>query len=507
MTIVRRISLTAGLAALWLGLAAPAPAAAEEFGGGPPYPVWWSPVLELDSLEGIDAQLERAQWPESGGLPLAKGMGEAREETSANNCIELERVVAAGFNGIGTNGFSIQLYTQAFCRGIEAMRRARPAGTSYLRNFALDEEAIHVLPAMVTANASCEFLCRQRVANERRIPLSRFEPVIKVTVRSGQEIRIQTIDWESTVTFLGRGDFNGDGLDDLLVFANSGSISGTRSGAELYLLSRDAPGAVLFVAEELTNSCDDYQCDTAYDYPRVLRLTDPDFAGAAKLAARPRSITYGVTGGEEYPSDFLPMNGGAPYIVWWWPLMGVENRSMIDRLLDWEDWLTTDGTMLEIESAGEMVEVPAKSCRTLEKMLERGYRLTAGHRSHVSVIADCRALELLRDARDAKASHLRDFVLDEGAIELLPSELWAAPSNADRGAFNIADERTIDVSTAGETLEIRFLAGGDFDGDGLDDVLVKRNTSADTPEAAVFVLTRDAPDAPLQVVSAEVFQP
>lgn len=507
MSFVRRISVAAGLAALWLASAAPAPAAAEEFEGGPPYPVWWSPMLELDSLESIDVQLERAQWPESGGLPLAKGLGEAREETSAANCIELERLVAAGFNGIGTNGFSIQLYTQALCRGIEAMRRAKPAETSYLRDFLLDEEAIHVLPAMVTANASCEFLCRQRVANERRIPLSRFEPVIKVTVRSGQEIRIQTIDWESIVTILGRGDFNGDGLDDLLVFASSGSISGTWSGADLYLLSRDVPDAVLFVAEELTNGCDDYRCDSAYDYPRVLRLTDPDFAGAAKLAARPRSITYGVTGGEEYPSDFLPMNSGAPYIVWWWPLMGVENRSRIDRLLDWEHWLTEDGTLLEIESAGEMVEVPAKSCRTLKKMLERGYRLTAGHRSHVSVIADCRALELLRDAQDAKASHLRDFVLDEGAIELLPQDLWAASADSDASAIEIVDERTLEVRTADGTHRIRFLAGGDFDGDGLDDVLVKRETLAESPEAAVFVLTRDAPDAPLWVVSAEVFRP
>jgi len=36
---------------------------------------------------------------------------------------------------------------------------------------------------------------------------------------------------------------------------------------------------------------------------------------------------------------------------------------------------------------------------------------------------------------------------------------------------------------------------------------VKRETLADSPEAAVFVLTRDAPDAPLRVVSAEVFRP
>jgi hypothetical protein len=140
-------------------------------------------------------------------------------------------------------------------------------------------------------------------------------------------------------------------------------------------------------------------------------------------------------------------------------------------------------------------------------MLERGYRLTAGHRSHVSVIADCRALELLRDVRDAKASHLRDFVLDEGAIELLPRDLWAVSADADASALEITDERTLELRSVEGTRQIRFLAGGDFDGDGLDDVLVKQETFADSPEAAVFVLTREAPDAPLRIVSAEVFRP
>ena len=136
-----RVTRKIGLAILWASLALANPASAEE----PPFPVWWSPMLELDSLDAIDARLARHIWPgDNEGLPLAKWDGEIREDASAVNCIELERLVADGFHGISSNDFGLQLLNQALCRGIEALGRARPAETSYLRDFVLDEEAIHL---------------------------------------------------------------------------------------------------------------------------------------------------------------------------------------------------------------------------------------------------------------------------------------------------------------------------------------------------------------------------
>ena len=101
-----------GVLALWLAN----PAA----GQGPPYPVWWSSALELDSLDAIDARLERELWKGDGeGLPLGRREGDAWQEVRARSCNDLKRLTEAGYDGIGTPGYRAQLYNLAYCRAIE----------------------------------------------------------------------------------------------------------------------------------------------------------------------------------------------------------------------------------------------------------------------------------------------------------------------------------------------------------------------------------------------------
>ncbi len=533
------VATAALLAAAVAAGASPGPALAEE--AEMTYPVWWSPLLELDSLEGIDARLERQIWPgDDEGLPLNRWDGEVRHEAAAANCLELERLVAAGYEGIGSNGFALQLYNQALCRAIKALRRIRPAERSHLRNFVLNEDAIHVLPAMVNIAISCDHRCRQVVANERLIPLDRFEPVFRVTVKGDDEIVVRTFGQETILTVLARGDFNGDGLDDVLLLASGGATEGTWGGAELYLLTRETPGAVLRVLEEGSHRCADYRCDDSYDEPSALRDSGSDTPATSGAIERRQPITFGVTGEDQGHSDFIEADRGPPFPVWWEPLVGLESLADIDKLLSWENWLTTNGTLLEIESAGKMVEVPAKSCRTLLKMLERGYRLTAAYRSHVSVVAHCRALEWIKSAQPAEVSYLRDFVLDETVMEWLPAALafWTSPcvaldawnpseSRKSWASFNaerigkrrvptfadgrvyelkILEERRLQAWALAWVVDLEILAGGDFNGDGLDDILAKRTIRADAPgynRTDLFLLSREAPDDVLRVVQMD----
>ncbi len=146
---------------------------------------------------------------------------------------------------------------------------------------------------------------------------------------------------------------------------------------------------------------------------------------------------------------------------------------------------------------------------------------------------------MLKQARPAEVSHVRGLVLDDMVMVVLPAlvGVWTSPCVARRArAFNetrrswasfaaeraakhqtpsfrdgsayrieILDEHRLRVRNLAWTIEIQVLAGGDFNGDGLDDILVKRDVLAEAPASALYVLSRDDPHGVLRVVNADDF--
>ena len=262
-------ALTA-LTAFHLGLSAPA--TADE----PPYPVWWSPALELESLDAIDARLERLIWPDhEEGLLLYRGSGANLVEAWANSCVSLKKLTEDGYFGGGSPTIWVQHYQLSLCEAIEALKNAAPADVSFLREFMFDVESVNYLPAMVNLSPSCDFICREMVANDKGIPLGRFDDVLLRQVISDTEIDIWTPAWQVRVAILARADLNADGLDDMLVLSSGGAMEGTYAAAKLFWLTRYDSDAVLHVLNAERHLCPDYQCQKTYDYPNVLRETNP----------------------------------------------------------------------------------------------------------------------------------------------------------------------------------------------------------------------------------------
>lgn len=249
-----------------------APALAAEQG---PYPVWWSPSLELESLDKIDQRLARKINPDGEGFRIEVGLGKTRRTALASSCADIRALERQGQGAIASRDVHLRFTISEYCVPIETLKRARPAERSYVRDFVLNAEALDYLPAMVSLSPSCDGMCRLYVANERRISLNEFgSGGYDVNEKSDYAFEIETDYDISQVEILARADFNFDGIEDLLVYVFAKAKEARWGARELFVMTREAPDAVLRVMHAETHICDpeEYEpCDARYDEPPVLR--------------------------------------------------------------------------------------------------------------------------------------------------------------------------------------------------------------------------------------------
>ena len=170
--------------------------------------------------------------------------------------------------GSGSQDAELHDFMIGHCYTWRALKRARPAKTSHLRDFGFTQDVLDYLPALMDA-AGCKFLPTVIIANREGVPWGRFvHPAFgppkyfaNLVVRDPEHFVYEA--WSSSemtekyqekaLSIIGRGDFNEDGLDDLLVRRDyvrfyAGEPVGLPE-AVLFLLTRDREGAVLRVID------------------------------------------------------------------------------------------------------------------------------------------------------------------------------------------------------------------------------------------------------------------
>jgi len=491
-----------------LGLAGPVLAAEEG-----PYPVWWSGELELESLDRVDQRLRRDLWPDVGeGVGLYVGIQPRLRKAYARNCESLIRLSEAGYSALGNINIRPQILNLARCRAIAMLAQAKPARVSYLRDFVLNAGALDYLPALVNLYPSCEFICYAIAANERGIAFTKFETLLVVDVRSDDEMVVWTTGWMVILSIVARGDFTTDGVDDMLLLANGGATEGTYDASHLYLMTRDAPGAVLRVIGAEGELCPDYSC---HPLP-------PDIAAYRDSSPPPSPMDIGGSAGSLQPGS-TAIEDTPPYPVWWSHGFELERLGQVDARLRRKIW---PGVDLSIEltkgSQDNYVEAEAKTCIELEALTQAGYGLPEGrlHSTQMHHLLRCRAIAMLGAAQPARESFLRDFVIDEkGTRELLPAfGLIEQIGARDRASSQSGDMiltgglgkvLAVDLPYSGDAdvwadngrVLLRVEARGDFTGDGIEDLLLSAGTSLSRyrPDLTdLCLVTRLAPDAPLR---------
>ena len=206
--------------------------------------VWWSPALELKSLRDVDARL-------AAPFPDAVDMAREREVIEAGNCRALLDLRAKGYEPAGGSlGYTRERHHGAVCTALVALKSAAPAKTSHLSDFRLSSRSPEVLPPILAASFVHSGDAAALKAEAQGTSWRDYEPRLAART-DGDELVVSGGTWEVRVQVYARGDFNGDGLDDLLVRAAESATGGSYAAARLVLLTRASANAKLTTLRRL----------------------------------------------------------------------------------------------------------------------------------------------------------------------------------------------------------------------------------------------------------------
>ena len=114
------------------------------------------------------------------------------------------------------------------------------------------------------------------------------------------------------------------------------------------------------------------------------------------------------------------------YPIWWSPALELESLGKIDERLSRRFWPAEYGglPMYRIV-AGKEIRVEVENCVSLERRRAEGYDGVGNNNHKLAVYhtAWCDALRVLQDAKPAKVSYLRNFVMDADSVDYLPAFL------------------------------------------------------------------------------------
>lgn len=206
--------------------------------------VQWAPELGLKNRSEV---IQRLRIPFE--LPLT--LHRAGQSVRAIDCASLLQYRTSGFKAASDPDAQVVESMAVDCRAIQALQRGRPPRTSYLRAFHLDLAAMNSLPPDLAPVLSGEDRDNVRKADSMGLSWKQFDSSATASVERDALVVLSS-DIRTGVKICARGDFNRDGIDDLLVRVDTAALHGTYRGSRLFLLTRMRPNAVLKLVREIT---------------------------------------------------------------------------------------------------------------------------------------------------------------------------------------------------------------------------------------------------------------
>jgi hypothetical protein len=202
------------------------------------YPVQYSSRLSLSSGAEISERLQ-SPFPEGTAHP-----------TGIENCAQFLAKCKPGSHDCGASAdreFLAQRSTLADCTVLAELEDAKPARRSSVADLKWDERVLQLLPPQLSISVSEEARRAAELAAQRGESWPKFDTSAHAEAKGMDQVEVRGKGFSQRLVLWGRGDFNGDGVEDLLVQSLDTLTEGTYRNTRLFILTRKTPHGKLSV--------------------------------------------------------------------------------------------------------------------------------------------------------------------------------------------------------------------------------------------------------------------
>lgn len=201
-------------------------------------PVAWSPELHLKGTTEIQSQLQAPVLEGAKRVRLTNGT----TSRDVGNCEEYLNAVGGGFHA----STPIDVKTSADfvyqCFVLRDLQHAQPAVSSSAYTWS-ENSLSHLPPVLVPGAHDVTDAAEQ--SEKRGESWKQFNPNVKIKKISGDLLLAEDNDYVYSLQVLARGDFNGDGIEDLAVYGTAQAKRGTWAHASYFIVSPTTTGKLV----------------------------------------------------------------------------------------------------------------------------------------------------------------------------------------------------------------------------------------------------------------------
>ena len=208
-------------------------------------PIRWSAELHLQSVAAIPQRLRKPFEDRFNGQVHGR-------PAKITSCADYLRLSSESFQLLDESESGVLQSYAVDCVALDMLRKATVPRTSFIGAFRLTADSLSMLPPELAPTVSYEQQDAAAAANAAGESWATFQPEATVKTVNENQMIVTQGDWQIKITEYAHADFNGDGLQDILVRADYTATRSTYGNTKLFLLGRKQATERLRCEKEIT---------------------------------------------------------------------------------------------------------------------------------------------------------------------------------------------------------------------------------------------------------------